>query len=363
VTKKTLLDVLTAIGDLSDDGWFLYVIKSNTLAFANNALLNMFDISHESFRHQPAFFINHVIKEDLEYLSSEYNRLLKERKIENLEFRIKSHDGSIKDISCNCFVVDDGKYVIGLLKNVTGIREHEDYIINYGAKKNALLEMVNHNLSGPLEMTRNIVESLENVAKSKEDRNVNAHIHLIKENTRHCIDLVNDFLEEEHLVSEHIYTKKNRFEVTEKVDTVLERYRKSYPEYNFIVQKNFDKLFISNDDVKFLQVFNNLLSNAIKWSRAGSTIEIKLDEREDTFSLAVKDHGIGIPDHFKVMVFQKNTPAARTGLRGERSIGMGLYIVKKLVTLMEGTISFESKENEGTTFIVNLPREASIENK
>jgi two-component system sensor histidine kinase VicK len=129
------------------------------------------------------------------------------------------------------------------------------------------------------------------------------------------------------------------------------------------VQKNFDKLYISNDDVKFLQVFNNLLSNAVKWSRSGSTIEIKLDEHDDTFSLAVKDHGIGIPDHFKVMVFQKNTPAARSGLRGEKSIGLGLYIVKKLVTLMEGTISFESKENEGSTFVINLPREASSENK
>jgi two-component system sensor histidine kinase VicK len=226
-----------------------------------------------------------------------------------------------------------------------------------------LLEMVNHNLTGPLEVTRNIVESLENAARSKDDTNINAHIHLIKENTRHCIELVNDFLEEEHLVSEHIYTKKNRFEVTEKIDTVLERYRKSYPEYNFIVQKNFDKLYISNDDVKFLQVFNNLLSNAIKWSRAESTIEIRLHEHEDMFTLAVKDHGIGIPNHFKMSVFQKNTPAARDGLRGEKSIGLGLYIVKKLVTLMEGTISFESKENEGSTFIVNLPREASIENK
>jgi two-component system, OmpR family, sensor histidine kinase VicK len=362
VTKNNLLSAIKAIGELSNDGMLLYSIGRKNLDYVNHALLKMFDISHDAFRHQPAFFVNHVISEDVEYLKSEYKRLLAEHKIENVEFRLKSHDGIIIDVSCNCYVLENGKYAVGILKDFTNIREHEDYIINYGAKKNTLLEMVNHNLSGPLTVTKNIVESLENIVKDQDVRNINAHIQLIKENTRHCIELVNDFLEEEHLVSENIFTKKNRFEVTDKVNTVLERFRKSYPDYEFVVQKNFDTLYINNDDVKFLQVVNNLISNAIKWSRSGTVIEVNMHEYKDTFSLAVKDHGIGIPEHFKVLIFDKNTRAARSGLKGEKSVGMGLYIVKKLVNLMDGNITFESKENEGTTFVLSLPKDEPTEN-
>lgn len=357
MTKSNLLSVLRAIGGLSTDGLLLFEVPRNTLEYVNDGLLRMFDISHESFRHQPAFFLNHIIPEDIEYLRTEYDILIYEQKKENIEFRIKSHDGNLKDISLNAYVLENGKYIVAILKDITEIRQHEDYIINYGAKKNTLLEMVTHNLSGPLTISKNMIESLENVVKGNNVDNIHAHIQLIKENTSHCIELVTDFIEEEHLVSETIYTKKNRFEIIAKLNTIIERYRKSYPDYRFEVKKDFDSIYINNDDVKFLQVVNNLISNALKWSPAGSVIEIILEDVNDTVCITVKDYGIGIPDELKQSLFQKHTPASRKGLRGEKSIGMGLYIVKKLARLMDGTIFFESKENVGSSFTLKLPKE------
>lgn len=263
----------------------------------------------------------------------------------------------LKNISCNCYLPETGQYIVGIFKDITFVREHENYIINYGAKKDALLEMVTHNLSGPLSLSQNMVDTLESVVKDNDLTRINAHIQLIKENTGHCIQMVNDFLEEEHLVSERIHTRKNRFDVISKVNTVLERFRKAYPDYDFLLLKNMDALHTSNDDVKFLQVLNNLISNAIKWSPSQSVIEIGIKTHDGSFTITVRDHGIGIPEDLKSYLFQKYTPAARDGLRGEKSIGMGLYIVKKLVSLMNGTITFESKENEGTIFILTLPKD------
>jgi two-component system, OmpR family, sensor histidine kinase VicK len=221
--------------------------------------------------------------------------------------------------------------------------------------------MVTHNLSGPLSIAKNLIESLENVVNVNDVKNVQAHVHLIKQNTSHCIEIVNDFLEEEHMVSPDIAVKKNCFEVLSKVNTIIERMRKSYPDFNFNVTSNVDSLSASLDDVKFLQAANNLISNAIKWSQANSTIGISIIDRGDKFTFSVADTGVGIPDHLQRFIFDRNSRASRLGLRGEKSIGMGLYIVKKLVRLMDGEISFESTEGKGSTFTIIFPKDELTE--
>lgn len=358
VTKDNLTSVLKAIGEMSADGIMLLCANSRKLEYINNALAGMFDITHKTFLGEPAFFVNHIVPEDIDYLKSEQSRLLEQRKVEDVEFRVKQHDGYLRTLTCSCYLVDDD-YIVGIFKDITHQREHENYIINYGAKKNTLLDMVTHNLSAPLTVSKNMIDSLESMVSEQDMKNISVHIQLIKENTRHCIELVNDFLQEEHMVSEHIFTKKNRFEVVAKVNTILERFQKGYPDYDFLFLRNIDGVYINNDDVKFLQVFNNLFSNAIKWSPTGSVIEIGLNDTVEHVTISVRDHGIGIPEHFKDVIFKKYTPASRRGLRGEVSMGMGLYICKKLVGLMEGTLTYESKENEGSTFIVTLPKNNS----
>jgi two-component system sensor histidine kinase VicK len=184
---------------------------------------------------------------------------------------------------------------------------------------------------------------------------------LVKENTRHCIDIVNEFLEEEHIVSSTISVKRNRFELFLKLNTILERFKKSYPDFKFLVTSNVETLNVSLDDVKFLQTINNLISNALKWSPTKSQIEIRVEEREETFAISVIDTGIGVPEHLQRFLFDKNSRASREGLRGEKSIGMGLYIVKKLVALMDGELSYSSAEGQGSTFTVEFPKENMTE--
>ena len=359
MTKDDLISVLAAIGQLSNEGIMLFNIESSRLDYCNDSLANLFDISHYAFRTQPAFYVNHILPDDIDYLSNERDKLMREKKVEQVEFRVRRHDGSLMNITGSCYVLQNGEFIVGLFRDITGMREHENYIINYGAKKNTLLDMVTHNLTGPLTISQNMLESLETMVRKEDINDINVHIQLIKENTRHCIELVNEFLEEEHFVSEQIHPKKNRFDILGKINAILERFQKGYPDYDFLLLKNIETLYINNDDVKFLQVVNNLISNAIKWSPTQSVIEIRVVDASDHVLVSVRDHGIGIPDEMKRYIFQRNTPASRSGLRGEASLGMGLYIVRKLVSLMNGTISFESKENQGTTFTLRLPKDGN----
>jgi two-component system sensor histidine kinase VicK len=69
---------------------------------------------------------------------------------------------------------------------------------------------------------------------------------------------------------------------------------------------------------------------------------------------AARDTGIDIPDDIKGTLFEQYTKSGRPGTAGEKSIGLGLSIVKRLVEQHNGTIRFESQEGKGTTFFIRL---------
>jgi two-component system, OmpR family, sensor histidine kinase VicK len=333
---------------------FVYSLKAKRLLYVNDSLASIFDISHEAFKHQPPFFVNHVIREDLPYLEGEYARLLKESLVENVEFRVKLHDGSSRHLTSSCYKV--GQKVVGRIKDITKVREHEDYITDYGARKDTLLDMVSHNLSGPLNLLQSLVSSLEKAVGENRLDDVRKNVRYIKENTNHCLEIVNEFLEEEHLVSEHVFVKKTRFDAIAKIKVTLERIQKSYPEKKIILTVADKAIFINSDEVKFFQIIHNLVSNSVKFTADDGRIEVIVVNETETITVKVVDNGIGIPEKYKGVVFNKYTPASRPGLKGEKSLGMGLYIVSRLVALLDGKIRYESTEQQGTTFYVTMSK-------
>jgi two-component system, OmpR family, sensor histidine kinase VicK len=345
--------VLEVIGSLTDDGVFIYNLESHELEYVNDSMVRIFDISHQSFKHQTDFFINHIIPEDFGHVNLEFEKLKQQSVVENVEFHVKTHENGVKIISCNGYVIE--KKIFGFVKDITKVREHEDYITNYGAKKDALLDMVSHNLSGPLNVTQQIIFSMEKTLSNQRNEELDKHLKLVRESTTHCIEIVNDFLEEEHLVSEHIYLKRTRFDILEKINAMLERMRKSYSQKQFLLTTSVSNLYIDNDDVKFMQVVQNLLSNAIKFTKPDGTIEVLVKGTKRKVRIDFKDNGIGIPENLKPVIFEKYTPAGRPGVGGEKSIGMGLYIVRKLVNLMQGRIFYESQEHVGSVFTIEFP--------
>jgi signal transduction histidine kinase len=112
-------------------------------------------------------------------------------------------------------------------------------------------------------------------------------------------------------------------------------------------------LYINKE--KIWRVINNLVINAIKFSNSGSVIEVTTARDKYQLRIAVKDSGIGIPDNMKNKVFDMFTDAKRYGTAGEKSFGLGLSICQQIIEDHSGTISFESEENKGTTFVVSLP--------
>lgn len=102
-------------------------------------------------------------------------------------------------------------------------------------------------------------------------------------------------------------------------------------------------------------VIRNVVSNAIKFTDTGDIIEISISESENTTQLRIKDSGIGIPQEAKDKIFE-NKNWTREGTQNEKGTGFGLSLSKDFVERMNGRIWFESKEGEGTTFFIELPK-------
>jgi signal transduction histidine kinase len=105
------------------------------------------------------------------------------------------------------------------------------------------------------------------------------------------------------------------------------------------------------DEMRLRQVLVNLLSNAIRYTLSGS-VSVRLEWRDRTLNTEVCDTGIGIPDDLREKVFVAFNSGGRAGSTGA---GLGLSIVKRLVTLMHGTLTLESELGKGTCFRISLP--------
>ncbi|MCZ2139954.1 MAG: sensor histidine kinase, partial [Bacteroidia bacterium] len=107
---------------------------------------------------------------------------------------------------------------------------------------------------------------------------------------------------------------------------------------------------------KMWRVFSNILANAIKFSNKNSVITISTHANDKKVLIVFKDEGIGIPLEKQKDIFNTYAMKGQQGTSGEVSYGMGMFICKQIVEAHGGKIWFDSIENKGTTFYVELDR-------
>jgi signal transduction histidine kinase len=114
-------------------------------------------------------------------------------------------------------------------------------------------------------------------------------------------------------------------------------------------------LIIQGDELRLEQVIQNLIQNALKYSAANAPITIIVEGNSPYVSIAVVDQGIGIPQNALPLLFQRFYRASNAEQRQISGIGVGLYVVREIVTMHGGEVSVESTEGQGSTFTVRLP--------
>lgn len=115
------------------------------------------------------------------------------------------------------------------------------------------------------------------------------------------------------------------------------------------------------DSTRINLVLTNLIENAIKYNREHGEVTVTVDADEEYFTLSVADNGIGIPEEDQARIFERFFRVDKSRSREIGGTGLGLSITKSAILRHHGTISVESKEGEGTTFIVRIPLHYSVQ--
>jgi len=124
------------------------------------------------------------------------------------------------------------------------------------------------------------------------------------------------------------------------------------------IEKEYGKsgpIIITSDGTLMRVVLQNLLLNAMAYTPAKGKISIGIETTKESIRIAISDNGCGIPKAAVSKIYTKFFRADNAREKQPNGTGLGLYITKLIVERLGGAISFISKENEGTTFFVNIP--------
>src|SRR5690606_36593608 len=109
------------------------------------------------------------------------------------------------------------------------------------------------------------------------------------------------------------------------------------------------------DVALLISVLTNLIENAAKYSDEGSNIRVRLYNTHQKAYLQVIDHGHGLSDSDKKLVFNKFYRVGNEETRITKGTGLGLYIVKNIVSDMDGTIEVKDNHPKGSIFEITMP--------
>lgn len=341
--------------------YFLYDTRQGTFRYLSPAFSQLWGLEKERILAEPALLLGSIHDEDLGFVVSQYRQVLEGHCRQQVEFRICQPGGTWKWVCLSACLPQPGPepgLVGGFAADTTVQKEYMHNVLKYNNKKNSTLEILSHDLAAPFANIQSAIVAIEEQV-GRQDAELLQLINFIKQDSLRGSDMIRDFVDHEFLESSQVVLKKERVDLTTHIRDMMENYRSqgNLIAKNFHLQSLQKSVFAEVDVMKFLQVMNNLVSNAIKFSPDNGDITVSLEEQEGKVLITVADNGIGIPDHLQPVLFDRFTKARRPGLRGEKSIGLGMSIIKTIVELHQGSISFESREQQGTTFFIRLPKE------
>lgn len=221
-------------------------------------------------------------------------------------------------------------------------------------EKNRLLGIAAHDLRNPLHAIMMLSQFLLDEEPEGEQKEF---LEEIRSSTTFMARLIDDLLDVAKIESGQIALELAVCDINALLKATIKRQNllasRKQIEISFVGQP----LSPAQLDIsKIEQILNNLIGNAIKFSLPGGRVEVRLHQAGERFEIAVQDWGMGIPPEIQSRLFTAFSKG-QTGTAGEKSIGLGLLIVKRIVQVHGGDIRLESASGVGTTFTVSLPFE------
>lgn len=220
--------------------------------------------------------------------------------------------------------------------------------------KTKFLSLVSHEFKTPLSGILNSAVLIGKYKDTEHQDKRDKHLQTIKNKVQYLDGILNDFLSVERMESGKVKYKFSHFKLSKIVNEVVYNANMMLKSGQYInYPKNIDDISLYNDEKILDLVLGNLLGNAIKYSPENTNIDFNITSTSEGFIFEIKDKGIGIPLNDQKHIFERYFRAENA--LTNQGTGIGLNIIKGHLESLNGSLSFESVENEGSIFTVKLP--------
>lgn len=218
-----------------------------------------------------------------------------------------------------------------------------------------LIANVSHDLRTPLTMIKSYAEMIKDISGNNPEKR-EAHLNVIIEETDRLNTLVGDLLTISRMQSGKMTLNPGSFNITDAANSILNTYRIMEDSEGYHFELNSPARFIVNgDEDKIKQVISNLVTNAMKFCGEDKTVIVTLKKRGRMVLCRVEDHGIGIAPSELGHVWERYYKSSSNMVRSAEGSGLGLSIVKEILTLHKVDFGVDSTVGQGTTFWFELP--------
>lgn len=219
--------------------------------------------------------------------------------------------------------------------------------------RDSVLAVVSHDLRNPLNAVTTSLALLDHVLPDEEGTARRA-VNTIRRSAQQMSRLIDDLLDAARIESGRFTIESGEVELQALLQEALEQFLPQAAERSIRLSSDgsHGPITVAGDRWRLMQVVSNLLSNAVRLTPAGGEVRIAWSAEGGGVRLSVADTGPGIPEDELPHLFQPFWQSPRT-LRG--GAGLGLTIVRGIVEAHGGEIRAESRQGEGSTFVIDLP--------
>lgn len=217
-----------------------------------------------------------------------------------------------------------------------------------------LMANVSHDLKTPLTMIRAYAEMVRDISY-KDKNKMNKDLNVIIDETERLNILVNDILDLSKMQANADILSLEKFDLCEVIKEVMTRYDilKTTEDYNFIIEIP-DKAEVNADKNKIMQVIYNLINNAINYTGEDKKVVIRLKNARKEYIFEVEDTGKGIKKEEIPYIWDKYYKKDKKHQRNVVSTGIGLSIVKEILTKHKFDYGVKSTLKKGSTFYFKI---------
>lgn len=218
-----------------------------------------------------------------------------------------------------------------------------------------LIANVSHDLRTPLTMIKSYAELIHDISGNNEEKR-NTHLQVIIDETDRLNNLVSDMLNITRMQSKKVVLEKSVFDIKQAAESILVSYDILTEQEGYIFEFNCPKfVMVHADEAKMKQVLSNLINNAVKYCGEDKKVIINIKRlRNGRLRCEVADHGKGIAPEEITHVWERYYKSSTHHVRATEGSGLGLSIVKEILTLHKAEFGVTSKLGKGSTFWFEL---------